>query len=193
MSVKSPSNTKTSPSSTILVPLAEGFEECEAITIIDILRRASLTVIVAGLNGTPITGAHGIRVECDTTLDQVNRKALSGIVLPGGQPGTSNLLKSSLIRDIIIDLDRQEQMVAAICAAPTVLLAAGILSGRKVTSFPACEKEFDPTLYQTDAFVEDGNVVTGRALGTALPFSLKLVQKLCGNAKAEEIRRAVLG
>ena len=176
----------------ILVPLAAGFEEIEAVTIIDILRRADIPVIVAGVETKSVTGAHGISVDCDKLLKEVELNKLEGIVLPGGMPGAKNLMKSILLRDIIISLDRQQHLVAAICAAPTVLEAAGVLKGKKATSYPDYEKEFKSSDYSTEPVVEDGNVVTSRGVGTALAFALFLVKRLCGAAKYEQLKKAVL-
>jgi 4-methyl-5(b-hydroxyethyl)-thiazole monophosphate biosynthesis len=176
----------------ILVPLAQGFEETEAVTIIDILRRAGLHVILAGVETKTVTGSHGITLEGDLLLEKVDRKMLDGVVLPGGQPGSKNLMKSALLRDILIELDRQQHLVAAICAAPMVLEAAGILKGKRVTAYPGYEKEFKGGIFSTDAVVEDGHVVTSRGVGTALAFALALVGKLCGAEKQEELKKAVI-
>jgi protein deglycase len=177
---------------TILVPLAPGFEETEAVTIIDILRRAEVKVIVAGVEGKSVTGAHDITVECDCLLDQVDRKNLDGAVLPGGMPGARNLLKHSLVRDILIELDRQQLLVAAICAAPIVLEAAGVLKGRRATCYPGYEKELKSATFVHENVVKDGNIMTSRGLGTALHFALALVKVLCGEEKQEHLKKAVL-
>lgn len=177
---------------TILVPLAEGFEEIEAVAIIDILRRAGITVITAGLDNLAVRGAHNITVQCDVLLSAVDVKALDGAVLPGGMPGTKNLLKHSLLRDILVALDREEALVAAICAAPIVLAAAGVVKGKRATSYPGYEKEMNEADYSTDAVVADGNVITSRAAGTAVPFALALVEKLAGRDKAIEIKKSIL-
>lgn len=178
---------------TLLMPLADGFEETEAVTVIDLLRRAGVTVITASVTGALLVrGAHSISVQADVLIDAVNRKSLDGAVLPGGMPGTRNLIKNSALREILLDLDRQDKLLAAICAAPTVLQAAGVLSGRRVTCYPSFEKELPGNTCLTDAVVEDGNVVTSRGPGTAVQFGLALIARLCGAKKAEETGRAFL-
>jgi protein deglycase len=177
---------------TIVVPLAPGFEEIEAVAVIDILRRGNVTVIVAGVEGATVTGAHGITLQCDALLSAVDIKRLDGIVLPGGMPGTSNLMKSSLLRDLIIALDRDNLLVAAICAAPTVLHAAGVLKGKKATSYPGYRKDMTEADYSEDAVVADDNVITSRAAGTAVPFALALVERLSGPTAALEVKKAIL-
>lgn len=177
---------------TLLVPLAQGFEETEAVTVIDVLRRAGIEVIVAGLSSASVTGSHQITVACDKTLEEVDKGSLDGIVLPGGMPGTTNLIKSSTLREILIRLDRENLLIAAICAAPKVLEAAGVLEGRKRTSFPGVEKDLGSGPYLTDAVVEDGNLITSRGPATAMVFALAIVGKICGSAKADELRKALL-
>ncbi|MCI0634823.1 MAG: DJ-1/PfpI family protein, partial [Actinobacteria bacterium] len=120
----------------VLVPLAEGFEEIEAVVIIDVLRRAGVEVCVAGLAPGPVTGAHGITLATDRALSDVDAAALAMIVLPGGMPGTTNLRKDARILDLVRALESSGRRVAAICAAPTVLAAAGVLAGRSATSHP---------------------------------------------------------
>jgi 4-methyl-5(b-hydroxyethyl)-thiazole monophosphate biosynthesis len=177
---------------TIVVPLAPGFEEIEAVAVIDILRRGGVTVITAGVEGAAVTGARGVTLQCDTLLSAVDAKQLDGIVLPGGMPGTRNLMKSSLVRDMVIALDRDNLLVAAICAAPTVLHAAGVLKGKKATSYPGYQKEMTEAVYSEAAVVADGNVITSRAAGTAVPFALALVERLSGLTTALEVKKAIL-
>jgi len=176
----------------ILVPLAQGFEETEAVTIIDLLRRAGVSVITAGVETQIVTGSHNIAIICDTTLDKIDIKKLDGVVLPGGMPGAKNLLKSTVLRDIILELDREEFLVAAICAAPIVLEAAGILTGKRVTSYPGYEKEVQSGKYSSDEVVVDGNIITSRGVGTAIAFSLELVKRLCGQEKFILLKKAIL-
>ncbi|MFH0920255.1 MAG: DJ-1 family glyoxalase III [Fibrobacterota bacterium] len=178
--------------STILVPLAPGFEELEAVAVIDILRRGGVTVLVAGLDAIIVAGARGITLQCDMLLSAVDGRTLNGVVLPGGMPGTRNLLKSSFLRELIIALDREEALVAAICAAPTVLYAAGLLKGKKATVYPGLEKDMPETVLSSEAVVIDGNIVTSRAAGTAVPFTLALLEKLAGRDKALEVKQSIL-
>jgi 4-methyl-5(b-hydroxyethyl)-thiazole monophosphate biosynthesis len=176
-----------------MVPLAEGFEEIEAVTVIDILRRGDIDVVVAGMGSETVAGSHHIAVKCNTLIEAVRKEELNGIVLPGGMPGTKNLLTHTLLRDIIIELDKQDKLVAAICAAPTVLVAAGILKHKRATCYPSFEKDMTGTQYLTDPVVRHGNVITSRGPGTALVFSLAIVGALLGDEKSLELKKAVLG
>ncbi len=171
----------------VLVPLAEGFEELEAITIIDVLRRAGLEVVVASLGTSPVTGSHGIRVSADTPLGALAEQDFDMVALPGGMPGAEHLKKDSRVAEIIRRLHGKGRPVAAICAAPMVLAAAGVLEGRRATSFPGFLEDVGKTTVVGDAVVIDRGVITSRGPGTALDFALTLVEELSGPA----VRRSV--
>lgn len=163
----------------VFVPLANGFEEIEAITIIDLLRRADIEVVTVGVEGGVATGNHGIPVTCDTTLSQVEG-SFDMIALPGGMPGAGTLRESDAIRAWLLKMDQEEKPIAAVCAAPMVLANAGLLDGKKATSFPGFLDEFDG-VQQTGAYVEqDGRIITGRGPGAAMDFALKLIEVLEG-------------
>ncbi|MCX7886577.1 MAG: DJ-1/PfpI family protein [Verrucomicrobiae bacterium] len=178
----------------VLVPLAPGFEEIEAITVVDILRRAGLEVVVAGTQPGPITASRGTRHLPDCTLDDVTHEQFDMIVLPGGQPGTNNLRADQRVRGLIESVSERGGYVAAICAAPSILAAYGLLEGRAATSHPVARDEVAARAarYSEDRVVVDGPVITSRAPGTALEFALTLVGILCGQGKATEINRSVL-
>jgi protein deglycase len=176
----------------ILVPLAPGFEETEAVTIIDILRRGGVEVVAAGLEAKAVKGSHALTLEGDALLAEVELKGFDGIVLPGGQPGTTNLMKSTALRRFLVEMDRQQLLIAAICAAPTVLEAAGVLKGKKATCYPGCEKDIRSAILSSDGVVVDGHVVTSRGVGTALAFALTLVKILRGTETYEQVKKAVL-
>jgi 4-methyl-5(b-hydroxyethyl)-thiazole monophosphate biosynthesis len=179
--------------SKVLVPLAPGFEEIEAITVIDILRRAGVEVIVAGTQPGPITATRNTRHLPDCTLEEVNAYELDMLVLPGGQPGTDNLRADPRIQRIVETLQRKKRRFAAICAAPTVLAAHGVLDGRAATAHPGVRTEISVRAkYSEDRVVVDGPVVTSRAAGTAMEFAFKLVEILCGPEKAAEVNKGVL-
>jgi 4-methyl-5(b-hydroxyethyl)-thiazole monophosphate biosynthesis len=171
----------------VLLILARGFEEIEAITAIDILRRAGIETTVAGLDSELITGSHNIPIKCDTILAEVDQQEYSHLVLPGGQPGTNNLEDDDRVLQLITDFNRQNKVVAAICAAPTVLQAAGILAGKRITSYPAERQNFISSNYADDKVVQDNNIITSRGVGTAIDFALTLVE----NIKGREIRRNI--
>lgn len=172
-----------------LVPLAEGFEELEAVTIIDVLRRAGVEVTVAALAASPVTGSHAIRVEADALLDAVQRDVFDAVVLPGG-PGAQRLRDDERVKAVVRRLAAEGRLVAAVCAAPTVLEAAGVLAGKRATVYPGNQL---PSAEQVEErVVVDGSIITSRGPGTALEFALAVVEKLAGAAKASELARAML-
>jgi len=173
----------------VLVPLADGFEEIEAITVVDLLRRAGIEVCTAGLTSRMVTGSHAIRIEADTTLDGVGDSAFDMIVLPGGMPGARNLRDDERVLELVRAQVRRGQFTAAICAAPSVLAAAGVLDGRTATSFPGfLDPGTTPGLTLSHApVVVDGRIVTSRSAGTALDFSLALIELLAGRAVRDDV------
>lgn len=176
---------------TAVVVLADGFEEIEAVTPIDLLRRAGVTVVVAGLTGMTATGARGIRVVCDLTLEQVS-PGWDALVLPGGMPGARNLADSPLVAQLLSQSQERGAWTAAICAAPTVVLGSrGYLAGRRFTGYPGMG-DGPGSGYTAEPVVVDGNLVTSQGVGTAGAFSLKLIELLAGPEKAAEVAQAVL-
>lgn len=177
----------------VLVPLADGFEEIEAVTTIDLLRRAGIEVIVAGLTETRVTGSHGITMEADSVLDDALLEDYDMIALPGGMPGADNLESDPRIITILRDMAGRERFTAAICAAPKVLAAAGLLDGKRATSYPGfLDAARTPGLAVTDATVEQhGNVITSRGPGTAMDFGLALIENLVGRAGRDAIESAL--
>ena len=176
----------------VLVPLAPGFEEVEAVTVIDILRRAGIEVTVAGTVGGAIEGRNKIKVEADVLLDSVTANSFEMIVLPGGSVGTENLKKHPKVGQILQDMERRGCFITAICAAPLVLSAVGLLDGRNITSHPSVQTDLSEVKYSEDRVVVDGRIVTSRAPGTAMEFAMKLVEILAGRSKMEEVNRGVL-
>ncbi len=170
-----------------LVPLAEGFEELEAVTIIDMLRRAGIEVVVAALAGNPVRGAHGIALTADATLDDVSMQAFDLIALPGGMPGATNLRDDRRVGAIIQRLHDGGGRVAAICAAPMALAAAGVLKGRRATCYPGVLDPAADLTLTDEAVVVDGRVITSRGPGTALDFALELVAQLQGPAARQRV------
>jgi 4-methyl-5(b-hydroxyethyl)-thiazole monophosphate biosynthesis len=177
----------------VLMPLAEGFEEIEAITVIDILRRADIEVIVAGLKTGLVEGAHRILVQPDVNLNEINPDEFDGIILPGGFPGYVNLEKDDRVLSMVRQMDRKGKYVAAICCAPSVLLKAGILQGRRATISPsgialvaAC------ATYSEGRVVMDGKLITSQSPGTAMEFALKLVKVLAGEERMKQVKAQTL-
>ena len=176
-----------------LVVLAEGFEEVEAITPIDILRRAGIDVIVAGLESHVVTGSHGVVVKADVTLEEI-KSFPDAVILPGGMPGSENLAKSAKVKDIILTMHSKEKLIAAICASPAlVLVPTGILDGKNATCYPGMEENFTPEItFLEDNVIQDGNIITSRGVGTALDFALKIVEYLAGKDTADTVGEQAL-
>lgn len=177
---------------TILVPLAPGFEEIEAVTVIDVLRRAELDVFVAGLAPGPVTGSHGITLATDGELGAVDPASLAMMVLPGGLPGATNLMEDERVLALLTELAGSQRSIAAICAAPIVLGRAGLLEGLEATCYPGFEDRLGGASAVQRRVVRSGRVVTSRGPGTALEFALELVAELAGRERAEELERAML-
>lgn len=174
-----------------LVPVAEGFEEIEAAATIDILRRGGIEVVVAGVGGGVIRGSRGIRILADMKIDEMGAEPFDLVALPGGMPGTRNLAESPAVLAAVKSHAEAGRLVAAICAAPTVLQTCGLLDGKRVTSHDSVQDRFPRSTYVTDRVVVDGNIVTSRGAGTAVEFALKLVEILQGRPKADEIGKAI--
>jgi len=177
----------------VLVPLADGFEEIEAVTVIDLLRRAGIEVCTAGLKGRAVTGSHAIAIEADTTLDEVSGQQFDMVVLPGGMPGAQHLREDPRIPKLLRNQAESGRYAAAICAAPSVLAAAGLLDGRTATSYPGF---LDPAtvrgLELSDApVVVDGPIVTSRSAGTAVDFSLQLIELLASRAVRDDVEERI--
>ena len=174
-----------------LVIFSDGVEEVEAISVIDLLRRAGIEVTTSSISGDKVTGSHNITIFADTQIDEIADLEFDIIILPGG-PGTKNLRESEKVIDIVQRHHANGKYIAAICAAPTVLNKAGILSGKSVTSYPAEEKTFTDSSYFYKNVVVDNNIITSRAAGTALDFSIKLIEILAGKKKADEVAEKIL-
>jgi protein deglycase len=173
-----------------LIVLAEGFEEVEAITPIDLLRRAEIKVEVAGLAALEVRGSHGIVMRADTVFSRVSLLP-DALVLPGG-PGHKALLNSSLVIELVKQMFSAGKLCAAICAAPTVFGRADILANRRATCFPGDEGGLGGAVFVADPVVVDGNLITSRGAGTAVPFSLEIITYLAGKEKADTVATAIV-
>jgi 4-methyl-5(b-hydroxyethyl)-thiazole monophosphate biosynthesis len=176
----------------VLMPLAQGFEETEALTVVDILRRADIGVALAGLLPGPVTGSHNISIVPDTTIDAVNAGDFDMIVLPGGQPGSDNLNADPRVHALLAEFASKDKLIGAICAAPIVLAAAGLLRGRKATCYPSYTDRLDGGIYEESPVVNDGTVITSRGPGTAVNFGLEIAVRLAGRHVADAVAKAML-
>jgi protein deglycase len=176
-----------------IIILADGFEEIEAITVIDILRRAGIEVIICGLDSEKIKGSKGITVIADQVFNSSNMD-YDAIILPGGMPGAENLAKSDWVKKLLLHMNDKGKIIAAICAAPAIVLAPlGILDNKYATCYPGMEASFsDTTDYKKDDVVIDKNLITSQGPATALKFSIAIVSALSGQAIAQKIASATL-
>lgn len=169
----------------VLMPIAEGFEELEAVTIVDVLRRADIEVTIAGLKAGPVTGSRGTRLIPDAALDQVDEATFDMIVLPGGMPGVKHLQEDPRIKKLLESFTSSGRYTSAICAAPSILASYGLLDGREATSNPKFKDQvaIPGVTYQEKSVVRDGKVITSRGPGTSIDFALELVGELAGSDK----------
>ena len=178
----------------VLIPLAQSCEELEAVTIIDLLRRAGIDVTTAGLDEKPVRASRGVVLIPDTTLDEALKNDYDMVVLPGGLPGADYLDKDSRIQTLIKKMASSEKFVAAICAAPKVLASAGLLDGKRATAYPGTlEKlKLTNTTITADVIIKDNNVITSRGPGTAMDFALSLIETLAGKDKRAEVEAGLV-
>ncbi|MFV9614692.1 MAG: DJ-1 family glyoxalase III [Gammaproteobacteria bacterium] len=178
----------------VLVPLAQGCEELEAITITDLLVRAGVTVTTCGLDELPVKASRGITIIPDTSIDNVLNESFDLIVLPGGLPGADHLRDNAKIQALIKKQAADNKYIAAICAAPKALAQAGVLEGKTATSFPGVLAALDNAniTISENAVEIDGNIVTSRSAGTAMEFALSLIELLEGKEKREEVNRQLV-
>lgn len=174
----------------VLVPLANGFEDIEAFAVIDVLRRAGIEVDTVGIPSSMVTSKCGVRVIADKSLREVKAEEYDGIILPGGNPGYKNLEKSREIIDIIKKMDEAKKLIAAICGSTSILAKIGLLDDKKATIYPGMEK-FIPHP-RDERVVVDKNVITSQGPGTAIEFSLKIVEYFCGKEKALALKKALV-
>jgi 4-methyl-5(b-hydroxyethyl)-thiazole monophosphate biosynthesis len=177
----------------VLIHLANGFEEIEAITPMDVLRRAGCEVVTVSVTGKhEVIGAHGITVLADKLFTESDYDHADLILLPGGQPGSDNLNSHEGLRRQIMNFNQQGKLLAAICAAPLVLGSTGVLKGKKATCYPGVEARLTGATCTGNAVEVDGHIITGKGPGLAMSFSLALVEILVGKSQVEDLKRAMI-
>jgi protein deglycase len=177
---------------TISVLFATGFEEIEAITIVDVLRRAEFNVLMTGIDGSSVTGANGITVSMDRSIDGLSIADLDAVVLPGGIPGSEHLAESAAVRELLQAATAADKHVGAICAAPIALGAAELAAGRRVTCYPGFEEQVTGATCTGERVVVDGKLITGKGPGAALEFALALVAEFGQPDTAAALREGML-
>jgi 4-methyl-5(b-hydroxyethyl)-thiazole monophosphate biosynthesis len=176
----------------VLLPLAKGFEEVEAVSLIDVMRRGGIEVVVAYLDSSSVLGANGITIQADTPIDDLTADKFDMIVLPGGWDGTYALADSDKVQSLLKDFKNRDKVIGAICAAPFALNRAGVL-GDEYTCYPSVEESIKLDGYRKDKMVvTDGNILTSRGPGTALCFGLEIVKRLVGVDTYEALKEGML-
>lgn len=177
--------------SKVAVLLAEGFEEVEAVTPIDFLRRAGVEVVTAGVGGVTVRGSHGITISADAGVESLESGDLDGVVLPGGMPGAANLAASPEVGRLVRSMIDSQKLIAAICAAPAKVLAPmGVLAGKRATCFPGDEVSFaSDVTFSEERVVRDGDLITSRGAGTAAEFAEEIIRYLVDEKAASEVHR----
>lgn len=172
----------------IYIFLAEGFEECEALAPIDILRRANIQIKTVGIGSKTVTGSHGIPVVCDLSDNELKTDNLEGIILPGGMPGTINLENSDTVQFYLDYASKNSLLIAAICAAPSILGHKGLLEKKKATCFTGFEKDLIGAIVENKPVVTDGNIITAYGAGAAFDFGFSILSILKDNETAEKLK-----
>ena len=177
----------------LMICMAEGCEEVEALAVVDLVRRAKMQMDMVSIAGTDtVTGSHGIEITVDAKAADVDVDSYDGIVLPGGMPGTNHLKESAFVTDNVKKFFAEDKLVAAICAAPTVLGYAGILDGKNATCYPGMEEGLTGAKKLTDPVVRDGNIITSRGLGTAIPLGLEIVSYFTDADTADALAKKIV-
>lgn len=173
--------------------MADGCEEIEGLTVVDIVRRAKMEIVMISITGKKeVTSSHGVTFLADAIAEETGYEDLDGIVLPGGMPGTTHLLENEIVNAVIRKFAGEGKLVAAICAAPSVLGAAGLLEGKHATCHPGFEEKLTGATTSEDEVVRDGNIITSRGMGTAIPFAFEIVRYFTDDATVEHVRQGLV-
>ena len=176
----------------VFVFLADGFETVEALACVDVLRRAKIETVTVGVDRSEIISSQNISVKCDTVDNRIGiLDDIDAVVLPGGMPGTVNLENSSTVNQFIDYAYEKNILIAAICAAPSILGKKGLLKGKKATCFPGFEQYLDGAVYTGNSVEKDGNIITGKGMGVAVDFGLEIVAQIKGRELADSIKASI--
>ena len=175
----------------VFMLLGTGFEETEAITPLDLLRRAGVNILTVGIDGKVVTGSHKIRVEADITLDEMDLTDMEMMIIPGGMGGVASLRACPAALEALKFAWENRKYVAAICAAPFILGELGLLEGRRATCFPGFEKSFPEGTYTGEKVTQDGNIITASGMAQSLPFALELLRTLAGDKAVEKVAEGI--
>jgi protein deglycase len=176
----------------VLVLLADGFEEIEALSVIDILRRAEVDVVTAGLEKKEVISTRNVTIIADSVMSLMSVDEFDALVLPGGEPGATTMKNNELVLDLVLSFYNRNKILAAICAAPKVFEATGILSGKRATCYPGCEADFKNVNYSEDAVCVDGHIITSRGPATAMSFSYEILNQLGLSDISEKLQEGML-
>lgn len=177
----------------LAIMMADGCEEIEGLTVVDLVRRAGITIDMISITGSDsFTGSHGIEVKADKTIEIADLNSYDGIILPGGMPGTRNLAAHTGVCDAVKTANAAGKLIAAICAAPSVFGGLGLLEGKKATSYPGFEEEMPGCTYLTERVVVDGNIITSRGMGTAIEFGLAIIEYCMDKATADKLSKGIM-
>ncbi len=176
----------------VYVLLANGFEQVEMLTPVDMMRRAGVSVATVGVYSMSVKSSHGVELSADIPLSEVSLGDMELLMLPGGQPGVDNLWESEEVRELVKKAYESGKNIAAICAAPMILARLGILDGREAVCYPACSPELSKARFLPNCGVaKDGKIITGRACGDSFEFAFAIVEELCGKDAADKIKKAI--
>ena len=177
----------------LAIMMADGCEEIEGLTVVDLVRRAGMDIDMISVNGADtFTGSHGIEIKADLKFEDADISAYDGVVLPGGMPGTRNLAAHADVCEAVKNANAAGKLIAAICAAPSVFGGLGLLDGKKATSYPGFEEEMPGCTYLTDKVVVDGNIITSRGMGTAIDFSLAIISYCIDDATSDKLSKGIM-
>jgi len=174
----------------LFIPVAEGFEDIEVFTVVDVMRRAGISIDTVGVSGSVVTSSNGVRIMVDKKMLEIKAEDYDGIIIPCGGKAVDILKRTNSLLEIIKRLDSKQKLIAAICAAPTILAKLGVLEERKATVYPGLERELPKP--RDDKVVVDKNIITSQGPGTAIEFALKIVEVLKGEGKANQIKNDLI-